>query len=131
MALVGFLPATDARIAGTVRAIERELMHGGLVRRYRTEEADDGLPHGEGVFLACTFWLADNYALAGRMTEARVMFERLLALRNDVGLLSEEYDPVHHRMLGNFPQAFSHVGLVNTAYNLTPRHTAPAHVRKT
>lgn len=129
-ALVGFLPPTDERVTGTVRAIERELVEDGLVRRYRTEEADDGLPPGEGAFLACSFWLADNYALMGREAEARTLFERLLSLRNDVGLLAEQYDPVAHRLLGNFPQAFSHVGLVNTAFNLTPRQVAPAAERR-
>ena len=93
--------------------------------RYRTE-GQDGLPAGEGVFLACSFWLADAYALSGRTSDARRLFERLLSIANDVGLLSEEYDPVNRRQLGNFPQAFSHVGLVNTAYNLTPEHTMPA-----
>lgn len=129
-ALVGFLPATDKRVLGTIRAIERELLEDGLVVRYRTEQANDGLPAGEGVFLACSFWLADNYALTGRGAEARALFERLLSLRNDVGLLAEEYDPARKRLLGNFPQAFSHVGLVNTAYNLTPRQAAPAAERK-
>jgi GH15 family glucan-1,4-alpha-glucosidase len=129
-ALVGFLPATDERVVGTVRAIERELLEDGLVLRYRTEELDDGLPPGEGAFLACSFWLADNYALMGREAEARALFERLLSLRNDVGLLSEQYDPVARRLVGNFPQAFSHVGLVNTAFNLTPRHPAPATERQ-
>jgi GH15 family glucan-1,4-alpha-glucosidase len=128
--LVGFLPPTDPRVAGTVRAIEQELVHDGFVLRYRTEEVDDGLPPGEGAFLACTFWLADNYAMTGRVDEARRLFERLLSLRNDVGLLSEEYDPVAGRMLGNFPQAFSHVGLVNTAFNLTPHVPAPATERQ-
>jgi GH15 family glucan-1,4-alpha-glucosidase len=126
MPLVGFLPPTDARVMGTVRAIERDLVEDGFVLRYRTHETDDGLPPGEGVFLACSFWLADNYAMMGRTQEARALFERLLALRNDVGLLAEEYDPASRRLLGNFPQAFSHVGLVNTAYNLTPRQPAPA-----
>ncbi|MDQ3264131.1 MAG: glycoside hydrolase family 15 protein [Myxococcota bacterium] len=130
MPLVGFLPATDPRVISTVQAIERELLHNGLVRRYITEESDDGLPRGEGAFLLCSFWLADNYALMGREEEARALFERLLTLRNDVGLLSEEYDPVAGRMLGNFPQAFSHVGLINTAYNLTPQQRGPAHERR-
>jgi GH15 family glucan-1,4-alpha-glucosidase len=130
MALVGFLPPTDERVVGTVRAIERELTVDGLVLRYRTEESDDGLPPGEGTFLACSFWLADNYALMGRGAEARTLFERLLSLRNDVGLLAEEYDPVAGRLLGNFPQAFSHVGLVNTAFNLTSQQVAPAAERK-
>ena len=98
--------------------------------RYRTGETDDGLPPGEGAFLACSFWLADNYALAGREREARELFERLLALRNDVGLLAEEYDPAARRFLGNFPQAFSHVGLVNTAFNLTRDPGRPAEERQ-
>jgi GH15 family glucan-1,4-alpha-glucosidase len=121
MPLVGFLPATDRRVVGTVAAIERELMQDGFVLRYPTADdgAVDGLPAGEGAFLACTFWLADNYALSGRVQEAREVFERLLALRNDVGLLAEEYDPRLGRMTGNFPQAFSHVPLVNTARTLT------------
>jgi GH15 family glucan-1,4-alpha-glucosidase len=130
MALVGFLPPADPRVVGTVSAIERELVEDGLVLRYRTEETEDGLPPGEGAFLACSFWLADNYALQGRIPEARSLFERLLALRNDVGLLAEQYDPRARRMLGNFPQAFSHVGLVNTAYNLTPHEVAPAAERR-
>ncbi|HUH93355.1 MAG TPA: glycoside hydrolase family 15 protein [Casimicrobiaceae bacterium] len=119
MPVVGFLPARDPRVQGTVRAVERELMVDGLVLRYPTETGVDGLPPGEGVFLPCSFWLADNYALAGRREEASALFERLLALRNDVGLLAEEYDPRSKRMLGNFPQAFTHVGLVNTACNLS------------
>jgi len=119
--ITGFLPATDPRMLGTVRAIERELMGDGFVHRYRTRESIDGLPPGEGAFLPCTFWLADNYLLQGRIDEARALFERLLALRNDVGLLAEEYDSVGKRQLGNFPQAFSHVALVNTAFNLSER----------
>jgi len=119
--ITGFLPADDPRMLGTVRAIERELMDGGLVRRYRTHKADDGLPPGEGAFLACSFWLADNYALQGRTREARELFERLLGLANDVGLLAEQYDTAAKRQLGNFPQAFSHVALVNTAFNLSER----------
>ncbi|HEU4577151.1 MAG TPA: glycoside hydrolase family 15 protein [Polyangiaceae bacterium] len=126
---VGFLPATDERFASTIAAIERELLQDGFVRRYPTR-GQDGLPPGEGAFLACSFWLADCYALAGRSAEARTLFERLLALRNDVGLLAEEYDPVQRRQLGNFPQAFSHVGLINTAFNLTPRHPQPASERQ-
>ncbi len=125
--LVGFLPAKDPRVVSTVSAIERELMYRGLVLRYPTETGVDGLPPGEGAFMACTFWLADNYARAGRDQEARALFERLLALRNDVGLLSEEYDPVLRRQLGNFPQAFTHVSLVNTAHNLIPRDGPAAH----
>ncbi|MCI0572272.1 MAG: glycoside hydrolase family 15 protein [Myxococcaceae bacterium] len=128
MPLVGFLPPSDPRVRGTVAAIERELMEDGFVLRYRTSQVDDGLPPGEGVFLACTFWLADNLLLQGRVKEARALFERLLSLRNDVGLLAEQYDPARGRMLGNFPQAFSHVALVNTARNLA-RHGGPAEVR--
>src|SRR5690606_15015115 len=130
MPLVGFLPATDPRVQGTVRAVERRLMADGFVLRYRTEEAVDGLPAGEGAFLACSFWLADCYALMGRTADARALFERLLSIRNDVGLLAEEYDPVAGRQLGNFPQAFSHVGLVNTAYNLTPHQRGTAAERR-
>jgi len=118
MPLVGFLPVTDSRIAGTITAVEKHLMVDGLVLRYDTVETKDGLPPGEGAFLACSFWLADVYALQGRKTEARALFERLLSLRNDVGLLSEEYDPAAKRFLGNFPQAFSHVALVATGLNL-------------
>ncbi|MDX2088337.1 MAG: glycoside hydrolase family 15 protein [Kofleriaceae bacterium] len=128
--IVGFLPQHDPRVVGTVEAIARDLVHEDLVIRYRTEDEEDGLPPGEGVFLLCSFWLADNYALMGRTREARALFERLLSLRNDVGLLSEEYDPVGRRMLGNFPQAFSHVGLINTAYNLTPSQVSPGTARK-
>jgi len=116
--LVGFLPATDPRMVGTVAAIQQELVRDGLVDRYRTEPEVDGLPAGEGTFLICTFWLADNLALQGRTGEARAIFERLLSLRNDVGLLSEQYDPRAGRLVGNFPQAFSHIGLINTARNL-------------
>jgi GH15 family glucan-1,4-alpha-glucosidase len=123
--LVGFLPSSDPRVQGTVEAIQRELMTGGFVARYSTRPGVDGLPPGEGAFLACTFWLADNLHLLGRQEEARELFERLLSLRNDVGLLSEEYDPTERRLLGNFPQAFSHIGLVNTAGNLS-QHNGPA-----
>ena len=125
---VGFLPTNDPRIRGTVEAIERRLMADGFVLRYDTHRTDDGLPPGEGAFLACSFWLADDYVLQGRMDEAAAMFERLLALRNDVGLLSEEYDPRSKRLVGNFPQAFSHVALVNTAANLS-RAIKPARQR--
>lgn len=116
---VGFIKANDPRMMGTVRLIEERLMDDGLVRRYASSTHIDGLPAGEGAFLLCSFWLADNYALAGRMDEARELFQMLLSLRNDVGLLSEEYDPKAKRMMGNFPQAFSHVGLVNTARYLS------------
>jgi GH15 family glucan-1,4-alpha-glucosidase len=126
--LVGFLPPTDPRIVGTVKAIEQRLMADGFVCRYDTGEVTDGLPPGEGAFLACSFWLADNLILQGRIAEARELFERLVALRNDVGLLAEEYDPRLGRQLGNFPQAFSHVALVNTAFNLT-RSQGPAEQR--
>jgi GH15 family glucan-1,4-alpha-glucosidase len=127
--LVGFLPATDPRVVGTVAAIERDLMWNGFVQRYQTKEHIDGLPPGEGVFLACTFWLADNYALQGRRDDAVRIFEGLLRLQNDLGLLSEQYDPEQKRQLGNFPQAFSHVMLINTARNLARDH-GPAHERK-
>ena len=126
--LVGFLPPTDPRIIGTVNAIEQRLFVDGFVMRYDTGEVKDGLPPGEGAFLACSFWLADNYILLGRVDEARELFERLLSLRNDVGLLAEEFDPSLSRQVGNFPQAFSHVALVNTAYNLT-RAQGPAQQR--
>jgi GH15 family glucan-1,4-alpha-glucosidase len=119
--LVGFLPATDKRVAGTVRAIEAEHMRGGLVERYRAdvENVDvDGLPPGEGVFLPCSFWLAAVRAQQGRHEEAVELYERLLSLRNDLGLLSEEYDPERGRLVGNFPQAFTHIGLVETAFTL-------------
>lgn len=116
--LVHFLPATDPRMRGTVAAIKSELMRDGLVLRYLSDEVDDGLPAGEGTFLACTFWLVDNLALAGEIDEATQIYERLLALRNDLGLLSEEWDHRLNRQVGNFPQALSHVGLVNSAYNL-------------
>jgi GH15 family glucan-1,4-alpha-glucosidase len=117
--VLGFLPAQDPRICGTVDAIERELMVDGFVLRYDTTSAPDGLPPGEGVFLACSFWLVDAYILQGRWDDARVLFERLVGLCNDVGLLSEEYDPINRRLVGNFPQAFSHLALINTACNLT------------
>jgi GH15 family glucan-1,4-alpha-glucosidase len=117
--LVRFLPASDPRVRGTLAAIERRLVRdGGLVMRYDTADAVDGLPPGEGAFLACSFWMADNYVLQRRFDDARTLFERLLALQNDLGLLAEEYDPRAGRMLGNFPQAFSHVGLINTAITL-------------
>jgi GH15 family glucan-1,4-alpha-glucosidase len=119
--LVGFLPPDDPRMIGTVAAIERTLVRDGFVQRYLHDEETqsiDGLPPGEGVFLPCTFWLADNLALQGRLDEAREIFERLLALRNELGLLAEEYDPQLRRQLGNYPQAFTHVALVNTAFNL-------------
>jgi GH15 family glucan-1,4-alpha-glucosidase len=125
--LVGFLPPEDPRIAGTVRAVRDRLTSGGLVRRYEPDPRLEGVSGGEGAFLPCSFWLADNLALQGREDEARRLFERLLALRNDVGLLSEEYDPQAGRMLGNFPQALSHVALVNTAFNLSHTERAMLH----
>jgi GH15 family glucan-1,4-alpha-glucosidase len=118
MPLVGFLPAGDARVAGTVDAIGRGLMRDGFIQRYLPQETDDGLPGAEGAFLACSFWYVDNLALLGRRDQAVEMFERLLTCRNDVGLLAEEFDPRARRQLGNFPQAFSHVSLVSSAYNL-------------
>ncbi len=140
LALVGFLPSSDPRIIGTVEAIERELLVDGFVRRYRTEVAHpspaagpgpqtttvDGLPPGEGAFLLTTFWLIDNLVLLGRLDEARAAFDRLLGLANDVGLLSEEYDVANSRQLGNFPQAFSHVGLIVSAHNLSQGPAGPA-----
>jgi GH15 family glucan-1,4-alpha-glucosidase len=117
--LVGFLPPNDERVANTVDAIQRELINDGFVQRYETAGGVDGLPPGEGAFLPCSFWLADNLALMGRMNEARALYERLIGLCNDVGLLAEEFDPQVGRMLGNFPQAMSHVALVNTASNLS------------
>jgi len=127
--IVGFLPAADERVVRTVEAISQELTVDGFIYRYHPEQTDDGLPGSEGVFLMCTFWLADALAMLGRQDEARTLFERLLTLRNDVGLLSEQYDPQAKRMLGNFPQAFSHVALVTTAATLAeedmPGRTCP------
>jgi GH15 family glucan-1,4-alpha-glucosidase len=129
--LVGFLPAHDPRIISTVEQIQRELTIDGFVARYQTESSGhvDGLPAGEGTFLPCSFWLADCLHLMGRTADAAALFERLLAVRNDLGLLAEEYDPRAQRQLGNVPQAFSHVGLVNTAHNLSPRTVGPAEER--
>jgi GH15 family glucan-1,4-alpha-glucosidase len=127
--LVGFLPPADPRIQGTLRAIEeRLLIDGEFVLRYETEANGDGLPAGEGAFLACSFWLVDNYILQGRYAEAQKLFDRLLARCNDVGLLAEEIDPLTGRMLGNFPQAYSHVGVINCALNLS-QHIGPAEER--
>jgi GH15 family glucan-1,4-alpha-glucosidase len=124
--LVGFLPASDSRIRGTVEAVERELLHEGFLLRYRTHESGvDGLPPGEGVFLPCSFWLADCYELLGRHDDAHALFERLVELSNDLGLLSEEYDPAAGQLLGNFPQAFTHLALVNTAFNVAPHLPSP------
>lgn len=116
---VGFLPADDPRVTGTVQAIERELLRDGLLLRYSTQHSDDGLPGDEGAFLACSFWLADAYIMQGRLDDAHRLFDHLLSLRNDLGLLAEEYDVARKRLVGNFPQGFSHIGLVNTAYNLS------------
>jgi GH15 family glucan-1,4-alpha-glucosidase len=127
--LVGFLPPEDPRVRGTLQAIEKTLLiEDEFVLRYETEHAADGLPPGEGAFLACSFWLVDNYILQGRYADARKLFERLLSRCNDVGLLAEEYDPVSGRMLGNFPQAYSHVGLINCALNLS-QEKSPAEER--
>jgi GH15 family glucan-1,4-alpha-glucosidase len=128
--LVGFLPASDLRVRGTIEAVERELLQDGFVLRYRTrEEGVDGLPAGEGVFLPCSFWLVDCYELLGRHDEAHELFGRLVGLANDLGLLAEEYDPEAGRLLGNFPQAFTHLALVNTAFNLAPHLPSPMHRR--
>ena len=124
--LVGFLPADDPRVAGTIAAIERQLTRDGFVERYRTKEHNDvdGLPGGEGVFLPCSFWLVDAMILQGREADARALFEKLLGVASNLGLFAEEYDPVEQRLLGNYPQAFTHVGLVNSAYNLS-HHASP------
>ena len=127
--VVGFLPAHDERVIGTVEAVQRELCRDGFVLRYDTSEADDGLPPGEGAFLPCSFWLADALTLIGRHEEAGALFDRLIGLANDVGLLAEEYDPRAKRLVGNFPQAFTHVGLVNTAINLDRASASPARDR--
>ncbi len=131
MPIVGFLPAADPRMRGTIEAIERDLMPGGFVLRYDTSKVRDGLPPGEGVFLACSFWMVSCLKAIGRIGDARRLFDRLLALRNDVGLLSEEYDVGRKRLVGNFPQAFSHISLVNAAFDLEhedePHHRAHPH----
>ena len=121
---------TDQRMLGTIAAVEKRLFVDGFLRRYDPATSPDGVPGGEGVFLACSFWLADAYVLTGRMADARRLFERLVSLRNDVGLLSEEYDTTRRRLVGNFPQAFSHIALVNTAHNLA-RAEKPAKQRST
>ena len=127
--LVGFLPPTDPRMRGTVAAIEQDLMHAGYVARYDTRTTADGLPTGEGTFLPCTFWYAECLALQGRREDADAVFNRLLALRNDVGLLSEEYDPAAGRLLGNYPQAFTHLCLISAALNLARPEECPAERR--
>ncbi len=128
MPQVGFLPTDDPRVVGTVEAIERELLRDGFVMRYSPESTDDGVGGDEGAFLACSFWLVDAYVLIGRMEDARALFERLLGICNQLGLLAEEYDPAGRRFVGNFPQAFSHIGLINTAHNLA-RAAGPARQR--
>jgi GH15 family glucan-1,4-alpha-glucosidase len=125
---MGFLPISDPRIQATIEAIERRLFVDGFLLRYDTATSDDGLPAGEGAFLACSFWLADAYAMLGRLDDARRLFTKLLGLRNDVGLLAEEYDTRARRLVGNFPQAFSHIALINTAHNLA-RATKPSEQR--
>lgn len=131
--LVGFLPPTDPRVIGTVQAIRRDLVFGGLVYRYHPTDSVgiDGLPPGEGAFLPCSFWMVDCLYLMGQKDEARSMFNKLLAMRTPLGLLSEEYDPKSRRLVGNFPQAFSHIGLINTAQNLSPEALGPAEIRST
>jgi GH15 family glucan-1,4-alpha-glucosidase len=125
--LVGFLPANDSRVVGTIDAIERGLVEHGFVLRYRTPKRGqlDGLPPGEGVFLPCSFWLVDCLVLLERYDDAQALFDRLIALTNDLGLISEEYDPVAKRLLGNFPQAFTHLALVNSAFNMLPHLPSP------
>ncbi|HEX4607359.1 MAG TPA: glycoside hydrolase family 15 protein [Urbifossiella sp.] len=127
---VGFLPPDDPRVRGTIAAVERHLMRDGFVMRYDSSRTDDGLPSGEGAFLPCTFWLADSYAITGERDKARGLFDRLCGLCNDVGLLSEEYDRKAGRLVGNFPQAFSHIALVNTALNLFRPDASPTRQRK-
>jgi GH15 family glucan-1,4-alpha-glucosidase len=131
MPVVGFLPGSDPRVKATVESIERELMPDGLVRRYDTTKVDDGLPPGEGVFLACSFWLVSAFKAIGRLKDAKALFERLLRLRNDLGLLSEEYDVERKRLVGNFPQAFSHISLVNAAFDLTDEPHARSRSHRT
>jgi GH15 family glucan-1,4-alpha-glucosidase len=127
--LVGFLPPDDLRVRATVEAIERELTHDGFVRRYVPDQNVDGMDCSEATFLMCSFWLVDNYSLLGRKREAKELFERLLDLRNDAGLLAEQYDPASGRLLGNFPQAISHVALVITASTLDEQRAAGSRSR--
>nr|MDQ2844110.1 glycoside hydrolase family 15 protein [Acidobacteriota bacterium] len=122
IAIVGFLPPDDVRVRNTIAEIEKKLLCEGFIQRYETQVGADGLPPGEGVFIACSFWLIDNYVLQGRISDAEEMFARLIGVCNDLGLLSEEYDPCKKHLLGNFPQAFSHVALVNSAYALARAH---------
>jgi GH15 family glucan-1,4-alpha-glucosidase len=130
MPVIGFLPGSDPRVKGTVEAIERELMPAGLVMRYDTAKIDDGLLPGEGVFLACSFWMVSSLKAIGRVDDAKALFDRLLALTNDLGLLSEQYDIERGRMVGNFPQAFSHIALVNAAFDLESQLQAPKRARR-
>jgi GH15 family glucan-1,4-alpha-glucosidase len=125
MPRLGFLPADDPRVQGTIRAVERTLLRDGFVLRYATEEAKDGLTGNEGAFLACSFWLVDAYAYSGRRKDAEELFERLLLLRNDLGLLSEEYEPTSKRLISNFPQAFSHLALIHSACVLSGIEPSP------
>ena len=127
--IVGFLPPTDPRVIATVEAVQRELTTDGLVNRYDTAASGDGVGGEEGAFLLCSFWLVDSLALMGRNDEATELYERLLGLRNDVGLLAEEYDPVGRRQLGNVPQAFSHVALASSGITLCPTHRGPSERR--
>jgi GH15 family glucan-1,4-alpha-glucosidase len=121
---VGFLPPDDPRIRSTLEAVQQQLLRDGVLLRYRSEEQIDGLPAGEGAFLPCSFWLVDALALDGQHDRAAELFERLLGMRNDLGLLAEEYDPAARRLLGNYPQAFSHIALVNSAFNLANAATS-------
>jgi GH15 family glucan-1,4-alpha-glucosidase len=125
---VGFLPWDDPRTRGTIEAIEKNLMYDGFVLRYRTEDSDDGLPPGEGVFLACSFWMVTALKMLGRTDDARKLFERLIGLCNDVGLLAEEYEPRQKRQIGNFPQALSHIALINAAFEFN-RLSSPGEQR--
>jgi GH15 family glucan-1,4-alpha-glucosidase len=125
MPALGFLPASDPRVQGTIKAIEKNLLHDGFVLRYKPEQAGDGLPGTEGAFLACSFWLVDAYAYSGRRKDAEMLFDRLVSLRNDLGLLSEEYDPIRKRLIGNFPQAFSHLALIHSASVLSEAELTP------
>jgi GH15 family glucan-1,4-alpha-glucosidase len=127
--LVGFLPCSDPRVRGTIDAVRHGLMEDGLVLRYRSEEGVDGLPAGEGVFLPCSFWLVDCLELIGDHDAAHALFDRLLGLCNDLGLIAEEYDPATRRLLGNFPQAFTHLELVNSAFTLAKAHPSPMELR--
>jgi GH15 family glucan-1,4-alpha-glucosidase len=127
--LVGFLPCRDPRVRGTIEAVRGDLTRDGLVLRYRSEGGVDGLPSGEGVFLPCSFWLVDCLELIGDHDAAHSLFERLLGLCNDLGLIAEEYDPANDRLLGNFPQAFTHLELVNSAFNLAKQHESPMELR--